>query len=80
MVQRHRVWASYTVSRNDDPLGPIGARIYRESHDSYARKCAEYRDKDKKLWAEVQEAMKGDAKTFVQQGRIKVQQVLHRNP
>ena len=49
--ERDRVWASYTVSRNDDPLGPIGARIYRESPDSYARKCAEYRDKDKKLWA-----------------------------
>ena len=29
--ERDRVWASYTVSRNDDPLGPIGARIYRES-------------------------------------------------
>ena len=66
--ERDRVWASYTVSRLDDPNGPIGARIHRETHDVYAQKCEMYKDKDKKLWAEVQEAMKGDAKTFVQQG------------
>ena len=35
--ERDRVWASYTVSRNDDPLGPIGARIYRESPDRRAQ-------------------------------------------
>ena len=66
--ERDRIWASYTVSRLDDPNGPIGARIHRETHDVYAQKCEMYKDKDKKLWAEVQEAMNGDAKTFVQQG------------
>ena len=29
--ERDRIWASYTVSRLDDPNGPIGARIHRES-------------------------------------------------
>ena len=66
--KRQRIWVGYRVTRMDDPNGEMGRWVPRESHDLYARKCKWYADKDKMLWAEVQEACQGDAKILVMQG------------
>jgi len=58
-----RVTQDYRVRRRDDPSGePIGTRVYRESQDSYSRRCDRYVQRGMKIWAKAMRGYTGQAR------------------